>query len=279
MASINLGRVQGYSAYEIAVQNGYTGTEQEWLASLKGTNGTNGQDGVSPAVTVARNQEDTGAVITVTDATGTTTATVNDGTTPSLTGYATETYVDNAIADIDIPANTSDLNNDSGFITSADLSGYAQTSSLATVATSGSYNDLSNKPTIPDVSGLATETYVDNAVAGIAVPDSTSDLTNDSGFVTANDLATVATSGSYNDLTDTPTIPTAPGIATTQTAGLVKPDGTTITIDANGVISSSGGGDSIVDSRENIIQPTTTAPSGSNNAGTSVGVQFNGLFG
>ena len=33
-----------------------------------------------------------------------------------------------------------------------------------------------------------------------------------------------------------------PAIATTATAGLVKPDGTTITIDANGVISSSGGG-------------------------------------
>lgn len=30
----------GKSAYEIAVNNGYTGTEKEWLASLKGTDGT-----------------------------------------------------------------------------------------------------------------------------------------------------------------------------------------------------------------------------------------------
>ena len=30
----------GQSAYEIAVDNGYTGTEKEWLASLKGTDGT-----------------------------------------------------------------------------------------------------------------------------------------------------------------------------------------------------------------------------------------------
>lgn len=30
---------------------------------------------------------------------------------------------------------------------------------------SGSYNDLTNKPTIPSIAGLATETYVDNAVA------------------------------------------------------------------------------------------------------------------
>ncbi len=32
------------SAYEIALNNGYTGTEQEWLDSLKGTNGVDGQD-------------------------------------------------------------------------------------------------------------------------------------------------------------------------------------------------------------------------------------------
>ena len=30
----------GKSAYEIAIQNGYTGTEKEWLESLKGTDGT-----------------------------------------------------------------------------------------------------------------------------------------------------------------------------------------------------------------------------------------------
>ncbi len=35
----NLGRVQGLNAYEIAVKNGYIGTEQEWLASLKGDKG------------------------------------------------------------------------------------------------------------------------------------------------------------------------------------------------------------------------------------------------
>ena len=30
----------GYSAYEIALQNGFVGTETEWLASLKGADGT-----------------------------------------------------------------------------------------------------------------------------------------------------------------------------------------------------------------------------------------------
>lgn len=37
----------GKSAYEIAQDNGFTGTEQEWLLSLKGANGTQGADGKS----------------------------------------------------------------------------------------------------------------------------------------------------------------------------------------------------------------------------------------
>lgn len=62
----------------------------------------------------------------------------------------------------------------------------ADSSNLSSVATSGSYNDLLNKPTIPT---------------------KTSDLTNDSNFVSSSNLATVATSGSYSDLSNKPTIP------------------------------------------------------------------------
>jgi hypothetical protein len=50
-----------------------------------------------------------------------------------------------------IPTNISAFNNDSGYITSSALSPYALSSSLATVATSGSYYDLDDKPTIPTV--------------------------------------------------------------------------------------------------------------------------------
>lgn len=35
----------GKSAYEVAVANGYTGTQAQWLASLKGADGSNGKDG------------------------------------------------------------------------------------------------------------------------------------------------------------------------------------------------------------------------------------------
>lgn len=37
--------IQGKSAYEIAVENGFSGTTEEWLASLKGTDGKDGEDG------------------------------------------------------------------------------------------------------------------------------------------------------------------------------------------------------------------------------------------
>ena len=115
----------GKSAYEIAVQNGYDGTESDWLESLKGqkgdtgepgtagakgdpgekgdqgepgtpgkngvngkdgANGINGKDGVDGFSPVATVTEtDTGATITITDKTGTTTATVKNGTNAEAT--------------------------------------------------------------------------------------------------------------------------------------------------------------------------------------------------
>lgn len=82
------------------------------------------------------------------------------------------------------------------------LSGKADTSSLATVATSGSYNDLSSKPTIPTVNnatltiqknGTNVATFTANASTGatanITVPTATSDLTNDSGFLGDADVS------------------------------------------------------------------------------------------
>ena len=44
--------------------------------------------------------------------------------------------------------NVSEFTNDSGYLVSGDLSGYAQTSSLATVATTGAYSDLSGTPSL-----------------------------------------------------------------------------------------------------------------------------------
>ena len=105
----------------------------------------------------------------------------------------------------DIPTKTSQLTNDSNFVAS---------NSLATVATSGSYNDLTDKPTITNVSGvndgtnwtsltIGSDTY--GLGGGSGEPVNWSDILNKPTF------ATVATSGSYNDLSDKPTIPTTTG--------------------------------------------------------------------
>jgi len=77
------------------------------------------------------------------------------------------------------------------------------------VATSGDYSDLSNKPTIPSVEGLASEAYVNEKVAAIEVPSL-------DGYAKTADLAQVAKTGSYNDLADKPTIPSTAGLASTK---------------------------------------------------------------
>ncbi len=101
----------------------------------------------------------------------------------------------------EIPTLTSQLTNDSGFITTIpseyvtdeelDAKGYlTEHQSLDHLATkqelteglttkaevnhTHSYNDLTDKPTIPSIDGLATTEYVDNAVANVTVD--TSDL-------------------------------------------------------------------------------------------------------
>lgn len=66
------------------------------------------------------------------------------------------------------------------------------------------------------ISGNLTDGHNKISFANIAskseLPTKTSQLTNDSNFVTSNSLATVATSGSYNDLIDKPTITNVSGV-------------------------------------------------------------------
>ena len=159
--------------------------------------------------------------------------TPKDGTlTIQKNGTTVGTFSANQATDetinIEVPTKTSDLNNDSGFITGVSWNDVSNKPSFATVATSGSYNDLSNKPTIPTVNdatltiqknGTNVATFTSNSntdvTANISVPTKTSDLNNDRGFLTGVNcnkinnkpsFATVATSGSYNDLSNKPTI-------------------------------------------------------------------------
>ena len=110
MSSVNLGRVVGYSAYEIAVQNGFVGTEAEWLASLQGSNGADGKDGSSATIqvgTVSTGAAGSDAVVTNV---GTSSAAVFNFTIPQ--GAAGPTYT--AGAGIDITNNVISATGGSG---------------------------------------------------------------------------------------------------------------------------------------------------------------------
>lgn len=132
--------------------------------------------------------------------------TVNNATlTIQKNGTTVKTFTANAssnvTANITVPTKTSDLTNDSGFLDSVAWGDVTGKPTFATVATSGSYNDLSNKPTIPTVNnatltiqkngstvGTFTANASSNATANITVPTKTSDVTNDSGFLTPSTL-------------------------------------------------------------------------------------------
>ena len=81
---------------------------------------------------------------------------------------------------------------------------------LAQVATSGSYNDLSNQPTIPDeISDLTDDVNVYLTQAEFDTLEQQGQLEEDKVYHIETEFADVAVSGSYNDLTDKPTIPAA----------------------------------------------------------------------
>jgi hypothetical protein len=157
-----------------------------------------------------------------------------------------------------------------GFITSQDLDDYAKRSELF----SGSYEALTDKPVIPSTEGLASEDYVNEAIKNIPevdlskhalrseLPTKTSELLNDSNFITKTALETeldnrgyltssaldgkadadhthdeyalsehehanyakVAElfSGSYDDLTNKPEIPSIEGLATKDELNAIK---------------------------------------------------------
>ena len=104
-----------------------------------------------------------------------------------------------------VPTKVSELENDSGYITKDvnDLTNYTKTSDLATVALTGDYDDLLDKPTIPTV---PTDISAFNNDSGYITKD-VNDLTN---YTLTSSLSAVATSGDYDDLLDKPTIPTVP---------------------------------------------------------------------
>lgn len=164
--SISGVRVIHTDAYEVALRNGFKGTVDEWFATLKGDPGN---DYVLTDADKQDIAEQAAGLVDVPDV--------------DLTGYATEEFVKNKIAEAelggedidlsdyakteDIPTKVSQLDNDKGYLTEhQDLSAYAKA------------KDIPTKP--EDIGAQPAGNYA----LKNEVPSKTSELTNDSGFIT-----------------------------------------------------------------------------------------------
>jgi hypothetical protein len=102
---------------------------------------------------------------------------------------------------------------------------------LASVATSGDYDDLLNKPAIPvvpELAAVATSGDYDDLVdkpslATVATTGDYDDLLNKPTIPVVPTLAAVATSGDYDDLINKPSIPSISGLAEDDLSNVVLP--------------------------------------------------------
>lgn len=174
------------------------------------------------------------------------------GTTEiDLSAYAKKT---------ELPTKISDLTNDSGFITSSDLPGKATNSTLGLVKVDGTTITVNSDGTISGSPGVNISAASDNTLttktdglyvppadlSGYAksteIPTKVSQLTNDKNYITSANVPTKL-SQLENDL-----------IATTLKAGTVIPDGDTVTIDGNGIITATIGANSLSRDEGNQIE-------------------------
>lgn len=196
----------GASAYEVAVADGFVGTEAAWLASLVGPAGANGSEGADGAPGVVE-AIIAGANVTV-DATDPANPIVSasggggSGTVESVTATDATITVDNTD-----PANPTIAVTAGAFATAtqgATADSAVQPGDLTAVATSGDYADLSGTPSLGTAAGHAATDFATAAQGAEA-----------DSAVQPGDLATVATTGAYADLTGKPTLGTAAAAATT----------------------------------------------------------------
>ena len=186
------GAVKGKSAYEIACDNGFVGTDAEWLASLKGDTPQ-----IGPSGTWVIGDVDTGIVAS-----------------PSLAGYATEEFVSQQIAsipeiDLSLYATRAELNEAILGITIPDVSSFVTQKEIddAIAAIVFPEPDLSGyalKTDIPSLEGLATEEFVTRKIAEAELGGGDIDL---SAFYTKSEIDTKIAEVENS-------IPTVEGLAT-----------------------------------------------------------------
>ena len=231
-------------------------------------------------------------------------------------GYITNTALEPYAKTADVPTKTSQLNNDSGYITANDVpvksvdgaTGDVVTNAVKTTTQTltdaqkqqartnigagtssfdGDYNSLINKPTIPTKTSQLTNDsgfITDAALTGYAkttdIPTKTSQLDNDSYYITASEApvqsvnsktgAVQLNASDVGALPDTTVIPTKtsqldndsgfitdiPIASATQLGGVKIGAGLSVT--ENGILSATGGGTADAVEWNNVLDKPTT---------------------
>ena len=231
-------------------------------------------------------------------------------------GYITNTALEPYAKTVDIPTKTSQLNNDSGYITANDVpvksvdgaTGDVVTNAVKTTTQTltddqkqqartnigagtssfdGDYNSLINKPTIPTKTSQLTNDsgfITDAALTGYAkttdIPTKTSQLDNDSHYITASEAPVISVNSKtgavqlnasdVGALPNTTVIPTKtsqldndsgfitelPIASTTQLGGVKVGAGLSVT--ENGILSATGGGTADAVEWNNVLDKPTT---------------------
>ena len=118
----------------------------------------------------------------------------------SLNGYATETYVDDAIRNAEIGGDEVDLSDYAkksdlvDFLTASDVDDYVKVDDIKDFITADALNDLASKSDLDgyvkteDVVDYLTASDLDDYLKVSELPTNVSSFTNDAGYITANDL-------------------------------------------------------------------------------------------
>ena len=168
----------GQSAYELWLAEGNTGTVYDFITSLKGDKGDDGLATQIKVNEVIYNVDENGLIelpkfVTPGELHEPYDDTEVKSEIAGLDQKINENTVlynnlNNKVDNLNIPTKVSDLDNDLNFITEhQSLEEYAKKTDLF----SKSYNDLTDKPEIPSIEGLASETYVTEAIANIEIPE------------------------------------------------------------------------------------------------------------
>ena len=217
-------------------------------------------------------------------------STSSDGLVPHPSAASTASLLNSSGTWTALPSSVSEFTNDAGYITGMTILSYGQ-STLQDFLNAYQANKVvyarasSNaNPASGNQTRLAFMAYVNNATTpacvefqyyrSVGTHTSTQQgdqvfvytLKNTGWTVTTREASVEVVAGSNMVSTySNDTITLNPSLATTAAAGIVKPDGTTITVDGNGVISSSGSGSNVT---VTTITATLTVAGWSNNTQT-----------